>query len=293
MWAKLGRLLPYILLYITAVAIVGLFNILTVDYRDEILRSAEFWNRVISQNIANLLILIATTSMYLEKHKETDKDLLELEAVVKKAVLQDLDGEFGIWVFNKNKQEKIETYRSIIQRKINRDEIKANIKDLDIWYYGTNEEKKSNRYCRRRSSLEDLIRPERLEKYILALKVNYDEIDRSFIETGAQLKTPKKNAKQDTVVRKIKDNYVRFLFTIGGAAFFNAFVYSADLLDAAFWFQLSYSLVLLLVMFLSGKDYARDYVRKVLIVDLNTRYNIIKDYLTHKVNDIKEGKENA
>jgi hypothetical protein len=287
MWAKVGRALPYVILYIAAVAIVGLFNILTIDYRDNILTSAEFWNRVISQNLANLLILIATVSMYIVKFTETDTEFTSLKGTVNTAVRSDLDSEFGTWVFHRNKQEKIAAYRAKIQSKISKEELKANPKDIEVWYFGSDADKKKNRYCRRRINLEESIKVDRLDKLIMALRVDYDVIDRSFIETGEVIKSEKKLARQDTLGRKVKDNYAQFLFAVGGAAFFNAFIYTADLMDAAFWFKLATSLFLLIGMFLNGREYARNYVKKVMIVDLNTRYNVIKDYLTHKVKEKK------
>ena len=287
MWAKVGRALPYVILYIAAVAIVGLFNLLTVEYYDTALTSAEFWNRVVSQNLANLLVMIATISMYIVKYSETDKEYIGLKGTVDGSVRKDLDSEFGTWVFNKNKLEKIEAYRAKIQSKITKEELKAKAKDIQVWYFGTEEAKRKNRYCRRRINLEESIKIERLEKLILAIKVDYDSIDRSFVETGEVIKGDKKLARQDTLGRKVKDNYAQFLFAVSGAAFFNAFIYTADLLDTAFWFKLATSLFLLSSMFLNGREYARNYVKQVMIVDLNTRYNIIKDYLTHKVKEKK------
>jgi hypothetical protein len=287
MWAKVGRALPYVILYIAAVAIVGLFNLLTVEYYDTALSSAEFWNRVVSQNLANLLVMIATISMYIVKYSETDKEYTGLKGTVDGSVRKDLDSEFGTWVFNKNKLEKIEAYRARIQSKITKEELKARTKDIEVWYFGTEEAKRKNRYCRRRINLEESIKIERLEKLILAIKVDYDSIDRSFVETGEVIKGDKKLARQDTLGRKVKDNYAQFLFAVSGAAFFNAFIYTADLLDTAFWFKLATSLFLLSSMFLNGREYARNYVKQVMIVDLNTRYNIIKDYLTHKVKEKK------
>lgn len=286
MWAKIGRALPYAILYVAAVAIVGLFNILTIEYQDEILKSAEFWNRVISQNLANLLVLIATISMYIVKFAETDKEYIGLKETVDTSVRSDLDSEFGTWVFNRNKIEKINAYKVKIQNKINKEELKAQPKDIEVWYFGSEDDKKKNRYCRRRLNLEASLNNERLDKMILALRVDYDEIDRSFVETGEVIKGDKKLTRQDTLGRKIKDNYAQFLFAVGGAAFFNAFIYSADLLDAAFWFKLATSLFLIISMYLNGREYARNYVKQVMVVDLNTRYNIIKDYLTHKVKEI-------
>ena len=287
MWSKIGRALPYAILYIAAVAIVGLFNILTIEYQDNILSSAEFWNRVVSQNLANLLVLIATVSMYLTKFSETDKEYIGLKETVDVAVRSDLDSEFGTWVFNRNKVEKIASYRAKIQNKISKEELKASPQDIEVWYFGSEDDKKKNKYCRRRINLEESIKLERLEKLILALRVDYDEIDRSFVETGEVIKGEKKLTRQDTLGRKVKDNYAQFLFAVGGAAFFNAFIYSADLLDTAFWFKLATSLFLIISMFINGREYARNYVKQVMVVDLNTRYNIIKDYLTDKVKEIK------
>jgi hypothetical protein len=287
MWAKIGRALPYAILYIAAVAIVGLFNILTIEYQDRILESAEFWNRVVSQNLANLLVLIATVSMYIVKFTETDKGYTQLKGTVDGAVRSDLDSEFGTWLFNKNKEEKIVAYRAKVQNKISKEELKAKPKDLETWYFGSEEDKKKNRYCRRRINLEESIKVERLNRMILALRVDYDEIDRSFVETGEVIKSQKKLTRQDTLGRKVKDNYAQFLFAVGGAAFFNAFIYTADLLDTAFWFKLATSLFLIISMFLNGREYARNYVKQVMVVDLNTRYNIIKDYLTQKVKEKK------
>jgi hypothetical protein len=287
MWAKIGRALPYVILYVAAAAIVGLFNILTIEYRDDILTSAEFWNRVISQNLANLLVLIATVSMYIVKFTESDKEYNELKKSVDGAVRTSLDSDFGTWVFNKNKDEKIAKYKAMVQNQISREELKASVKDLEIWYYGTEEAKKKNAYCRRRLNKEESIKNERLDKLILAISVDYDEIDRSFVETGEIIQSEKKLSRQDTAGRKIKDNYAQFLFAVGGAAFFNAFMYTANLLDTAFWFKLATSLFLLISMYLNGREYARNYIKQVMIVDLNTRYNIIKDYLTYKVKEKK------
>jgi hypothetical protein len=285
MWAKIGRALPYAILYIAAVAIVGLFNILTIEYQDDILSSAEFWNRVISQNLANLLVLIATVSMYTVKFTETDTEYKGLKTTVDTSVRTDLDSGFGTWVFNTNKLEKIAAYRAKVQNKISKEELKAKPQDIQTWYFGTDEDKKKSKYCRKRVSLEESIAVERLEKMILALSVDYDEIDRSFVETGEVIRGEKKNTRQDTLGRKIQDNYAQFLFAVGGAAFFNAFLYTADLLDTAFWFKLATSLFLIISMFLNGREYARNYVKQVMVVDLNTRYNIIKDYLTHRVKE--------
>jgi hypothetical protein len=52
---KWWSLAPYILLYVAAFAIVGLFNLLSARYVTNIWSDASFWNRFLSQTIANIL----------------------------------------------------------------------------------------------------------------------------------------------------------------------------------------------------------------------------------------------
>jgi hypothetical protein len=78
MWSKIGRALPYAILYIAAVAIVGLFNILTIEYQDNILSSAEFWNRVVSQNLSKPTRLNCYgVYVYCQSLSETDNELYQ------------------------------------------------------------------------------------------------------------------------------------------------------------------------------------------------------------------------
>ena len=65
MWAKIGKMLPYVILYTLSILIVGLFNILQVEVLDDVLTNWVFWNKVLSQNLANLLTLVATIMLYL------------------------------------------------------------------------------------------------------------------------------------------------------------------------------------------------------------------------------------
>jgi len=55
MWTKIGKMLPYVLLYTLSILIVGLFNVLQVEVLDDVLTNWVFWNKVLSQNLANLL----------------------------------------------------------------------------------------------------------------------------------------------------------------------------------------------------------------------------------------------
>ena len=287
MWSKIGRVAPYVLLYLFSFAVVGLFNFVSAEFRLDILTSPEFWNKTISQNLANLIVFSTTISLFNNKNREEDKAYLELNATVTKAVRQDIQSDFGQWVFDKNKIEKKRAYKEKINGLIAKEEIKAKAQDLNVWYNGTAKDKKRNRYCRRRNRLLRLITEERLEKFIISMKVDYDEINRSFIESGEKKETKKQNQKLAGVGKIVKDTTPRFLLGFGFVLFINSFIYTANVGDVAFWFQVFFSLVILLYMFIMGRGYAEDYMKKVLLVDLQTRFNIIRDYLSDKVKEVK------
>jgi hypothetical protein len=289
MWQKIGRVAPYVLLYIFSFAVVGLFNFVSAQFRSDIITSSEFWNKTISQNLANLIVFSTTISLFNNKNMEENKEYLEMNSTVTKAVRQDIQSDFGQWVFDKNKVEKKRTYIEQINGIISKEEIKAKPADLNVWYNGTPTEKKRNKYCKRRNKLLRLIDSKRLEKFIISMKVDYDEINRSFIESGEAKETKKQNQKLAGPGRIIKDSTPRFLLGFAFVIFINSFIYTANVGDVAFWFQVFFSLVILLYMFIMGRSYAEDYLKKVLLVDLQTRFNIIRDYLSDKVKEVKNG----
>jgi len=289
MWQKIGRVAPYVLLYVFSFAVVGLFNFVSAQFRSDIITSSEFWNKTISQNLANLIVFSTTISLFNNKNMEENKEYLEMSGTVTKAVRQDIQSDFGQWVFDKNKVEKKRTYIEQINGIIAKEEIKAKPADLNVWYNGTPAEKKRNRYCKRRNKLLRLIDEKRLNKFIISMKVDYDEINRSFIESGEAKETKKQNQKLAGPGRIIKDSTPRFLLGFAFVIFINSFIYTANVGDVAFWFQVFFSLVILLYMFIMGRSYAEDYLKKVLLVDLQTRFNIIRDYLSDKVKEVKNG----
>ena len=289
MWQKIGRVAPYVLLYVFSFAVVGLFNFVSAQFRSDIITSSEFWNKTISQNLANLIVFSTTISLFNNKNMEENKEYLEMSSTVTKAVRQDIQSDFGQWVFDKNKVEKKRTYIEKVNGIIAKEEIKAKPADLNVWYNGTPAEKKRNRYCKRRNKLLRLIDEKRLNKFIISMKVDYDEINRSFIESGEAKETKKQNQKLAGPGRIIKDSTPRFLLGFAFVIFINSFIYTANVGDVAFWFQVFFSLVILLYMFIMGRSYAEDYLKKVLLVDLQTRFNIIRDYLSDKVKEVKNG----
>jgi hypothetical protein len=99
---------------------------------------------------------------------------------------------------------------------------------------------------------------------------------------------PEQNQKLAGPSRIVKDSAPRFALGFAFVVFINSFIYTANVGDVAFWFQVFFSLVILLYMFIMGRSYADDYLKKVLIVDLQTRFNIIRDYLSDKVKEVKK-----
>lgn len=288
MWTKIGRVAPYVLLYLLSFAVVGLFNFVSAQIRTDILTSSEFWNKTISQSLANLIVFSTTIGLFNRKNQEEDKTFLELDDMVTKAVRQDIQSDFGQWVFDKNKIEKKRAYIEKIKGIISKEEIKAKAVDLNVWYNGTDKDKKRNKYCRRRNRLLSYIDEKRLDKYIVSMKVDYDEINRSFIESGEKKDIKKQNQKLAGLGKIVKDNAPNFSLGMGFVIFINSFIYTVNVSDVAFWFQVFFSLVILLYMFIMGRTYADSYMKKVLIVDLQTRFNIIRDYLSDKVKEVQK-----
>lgn len=291
---KALKMAPYLLLYGVAFFVVGLFNFLTATYVTNFLNDALFWNRFLSQTIANILVFSGAVMQFLE-NRHDNEDYHQLYETVESAAINDLEADFGEWVLEENRELKIRAYQNEIQNKIVKQERKAKPQDLELWYtkpksHWTEEEveelairKKMNKYCRDRQYLLDSITYERLENVIMGMKVDYDRIDQKFVQSGYTSDTTKQNQQRDTNKRKVLENAHRVVFMIGSAAFFNGFIYDASIKNPVFWLQLTQSIFFLVYMFINGRAYAMGYIERILKVDLNTRFNIIKKYLTNKI----------
>lgn len=291
---KMIRMAPYLLLYGIAFFVVGLFNFLTATYVTNFLNDALFWNRFLSQTLANVLVFSGAVMQFLEA-KHDNEEFHELYTTVENAALMDLQSDFGEFVLEENRETKIKAYQSKIQVQIVKEERKAKPADIELWYtkpksdwtedqiQELEERKKRNKYCRNRQYLLDSITYERLENVIMGMRVDFDRIDQMFVQSGHTSETTKQRQQRDTKRRKVLENAHRLVYMVGSAAFFNGFIYDASIKNPVFWLQLTQSIFFLVYMFINGRAYALGYIERILKVDLNTRFNIIKDYLTWKV----------
>jgi hypothetical protein len=102
-----------------------------------------------------------------------------------------------------NKKEKLATFKRNVIRQIAKEEKKASIEDIELWYSNTrDDEKLTNEYCRNRQRLLDSIRDERLDPIIMAIKLDYDRIDKNFVETGSTARNEKLREQKDTTTAK-------------------------------------------------------------------------------------------
>jgi hypothetical protein len=281
---KVWAMAPYIVLYGAAFGIVGLFNLLSARYVTNVFDDAAFWNRFLSQTIANILVFSATVMLYLERRHQENPDYSQFFNLVERSAKNDLHTDFGEWVIAENKKEKMRTHKNNVLRQITKDEKKARIEDIEIWYSkDRHEEKQNNKYCQDRQRLMESIQDYRLEPIIMAIKVDYDRIDKNFVEKGSTSKNEKVREQKDSAQRKVVENLHRVFYMVGGAAFFNAFVYDINLMNPVFWLQFTQAIFFLAWMFVNGKAYGIGYIERILMVDLNTRFNIIRDYMTWKI----------
>ena len=277
-------MLPYLILYAASIFLVGLFNALGADSVNSFWTDGEFWSRFLSQNLANALVFTATIMMYLER-KDDNEDYSSLKKSVNTTAKTSLEADFGEFVSEENKATKIAAYQEKILHKIAKDEKKAELDDIELWYDKEieMEDKLKNAYCRDRNAKMNSIKIERLEPIITAIKIDFDRIDKVFVETGNSNNTEHIRKKKDSAFLKLKENSHRLLFSVAGAIVFNAFLYKTNEMDGVFWLRFAQSMFFLAWMFLSAKSYTLDYIARILITDLNTRFNIIKDYLTWKL----------
>lgn len=172
--------------------VFGCLDFATLTFHGEYLITASYWGTIGTKLIAAICAFNVGINVMLEneikKSQELQRNKTEYEKLIK---LKDTDFEyFVVRVFNP--RMKIEAYKNYINRKIYLLNKFSRRRDR-LLYSSTleeNQEKKlKNRYCIKRSELEELKSDEYIQKNIDNIIVRYKEVDPAIFEleiNGAQ-----------------------------------------------------------------------------------------------------------
>lgn len=271
---------PIFLSIIVCTAIVGLFDYIDAGFSWSTLTSPSFLINLGLTNLSAILVLVSTIMLKSDQYREDPlSDYGRINEEIRKFYIESYSAAlFKIFSSEKNLEKKKEKYRELINKKINK--LNPKEKDLEVYFNGTPEQKKKNKYCKKVMRLERSMDPSYIKDNIYKIKVKYNTITPGLVFTGKS-----SNSLQEDWVTKYKvskifwDLLPKFLMSLSIVAILNMVS-----LDATKGVTLGMALrtlskLLTIATNLSyGLSYSKKYNTEVNLHDIQIRMDIINNY---------------
>lgn len=266
------QILPYILMYLAALTLVALIDLVTADFQLDYILSAQYWSNVLTTALASLLVFLATAFYDVDKLCETDPRVVHDEAEIRKAIERDIDVDFKIYMEEDRLARKARAWVNKIIDRIRRLEMKSTTK------------KKTAKI----KALGEQITDEYVEKYIESIKIKYYHVKMSQIVAGTHTKH-EEDRLESGFGKIFRDVSPRYLLSISLPVFLASFVFESKTSTAVLLIKIASKIISLIMNYNNGRTYAKTYVNEVVLYNLNFRIKYIKEYLAWKLEKKKAG----
>ena len=286
--------LQYIFLYVLSFIIIGATTILTGKLGIEALTDPSYYINQALTWAAILCVTFATLFAYIDKFKETNTEYLSNEKYISDfaSSKQNVPSIVSRFLEPFNRKRKIKQFKYNIHKKLYNLENKKLFlffgprkfkeKDLYIWNHGTEEEKQANKYCKKRTFLEDQLKEEFIENTIDKKFIKYDAVTTTII-FGGFYQNKDNESPNDFITkhqgRKIaKYKVPQLLYSFAITFILSSLVFDGFALNASNLINLTIKLMVLLWNCYTTLRYAETFSYSVTLKDSRFRKGVILEY---------------
>ena len=187
-----------------------------------------------------------------------------------------------------NKERKILAWKTKISNKITRLESRAKPKDIELFNFGKEEDKRQNKYCAKRQRLLVKLKDDYIIKNLPYLKVRYIKLRRYEITTGSFQRGEDYQITTNTGNKIFKDNISKFLITFSIILLFVSIPLTFSEWKEEIIMIVALRLIPLFMNIANGKEYGKSYITHTLIGDLQFRLDTVIKYMEWKLHNKKE-----
>jgi hypothetical protein len=271
---------------------IGIAEFIDADFDASFLKEASFWVNIITTNVGICCLIISIVLIRVDSFKRNNEQYLLSEQNINTFYrTKYVAPVFRKFCYSDNLKTKITVYKHNINRKYSK--VKATPNDLEIFYNGTEEQKKANKYCQKMAYFDKMLSEEYVDRVLPRLSMKYPRISDSLIFTGYH------NEKQvvdfittNKFQKMALDLLPKFLLSFSAISFLAGF--SADLKEGITYaavFKLLCKLFTILMQIYSAYTYADRYNIEVTLHDIRFRESKLNDYEVwenRQLNSIKE-----
>lgn len=281
-WHLVSTVLQIIVLLLVA----GIGNWFTKDFSLEYIFSPEWWGDTLTQVGYNYAMLILIFQYRIKVVRKNNSYYVTKLQTVRSAVDKLHPEGFSDWLLNFNLNGKRKRFVTNISKKLEKLESKGKDKDTLIWKDGTEEQKKRNKYCKKKTKFLYLLSDEYINANLILVKTDYKPIKKSFITNGYQ---SNRKETSDIVVENgigklLSDLIPRTMIVTVFVLIMRSLV--IELADTENTLMMIFNTLLILVPMVMhgniGWEYADRYHEEKDLVDIRNREELIALYYSSK-----------
>jgi hypothetical protein len=248
----------------------------------ENLRNFAWYVDQVITSFAIITTVTATVYLIIDNFKGNDKEYLKLENDIKEFA----DKEYVPTLFARfleyiNPKRKRLQHEHNVKKKLYLLDKKAKDRDLYLWEFGNDKQKKNNYYCRKRAKYEKRLEQSWIERNLTSINVPYDKITSSLVLGGyyssSENNSPNEYVTKFTETKIVKDKAPVLIMGIAISSMASSIVVTLLFDDAALLSVITKLFVLLFQVYNSIK-YANDWNVRITLKDIRFRKAVTQEF---------------
>jgi hypothetical protein len=215
----------------------------------------------------------------LVKDEEVKSKKKDLDDIVSKNVDTDFDDYLSV----ENRQRKINAWKTKISNKIAKLDERTKDTDREILWFGTDEDKANNKYCKKRNNLLYKLSDEFINKNIAFLRVRYVKLRRYEVTHGCKQKYDNYQLTTRRNWKIAKDNLPKIMQSLALVLMISTFIFDYKQFSILLLISFAVKLGSLCLSIYNGITYGVSYIANTLLPDFQYRLNVIINYLNWKI----------
>ena len=282
------RKLSYVAVLLSVLVIIGLADFFAAGFDVNVFRDPNYWFAILACALANYIMLVYTAIDKIDTTTAKDETVKNKKHELNESVSQNVDTDFDDYLAVENRERKIKAWKQKISNKIARLDELARDKHKEVYWYGTEEQKAKDWYCRKRNHLLVKLTDKYINDNIYFLRVKYVKLKRYEVTHGCKQRRDTYKITTRKNLKVAKDNFPKVMQSISFVLMISSFVFDYKGFTIMLVLQFVVKLGALCLSIYNGIAYGSNYIEDTLMPDFQYRLDIIIKYINWK---IKGGKK--
>lgn len=286
------RKISYGVILLLCLVMIGLAEFFVAGFDTDVFTRPSFWFTIIACGIANYIMLSYTAIEKIDNSLEKDEVVKNKKKELEDNVSVHVDTDFDDYLSVENRQRKINAWKTKISNKIAKLDEKTKDIDREVLWFGTDEDKENNSYCRERKALLYKLSDEYINRNIAFLRVKYVKLRRYEVTHGCKQKYDNYKLTTRRNLKIAIDNLPKIMQSLAFILMISTFTFDYKEFSILVLISFVIKLGSLCINIYNGITYGTSYITNTLLPDFQYRLNVIINYLNWKLKN-KGGNANG